>query len=64
MICKYPMFTPDNQYIGHAGLELRLENLLRPLIQANLEDPIHHFYIITDQDELLTVEHGRITLIT
>ncbi len=64
IVCKYPMFLGRGQYIGHAGIELRLETLLRPLLRANLADPVHELYIITKQGELLTICSGKISLIS
>ncbi len=46
MICRYPVFARDGRYIGTAGLELRVNRILAPLLNAHINDPDHQFYVI------------------
>ena len=61
--CRYPLFTPRNEFLGLAGIETRLEKMLEPLIQANLADPIHELYILTRQGTALFLSGGKVELI-
>lgn len=46
IVCRYPMYNARNEFLGVAAVEMRLDNLLRPLIEANKADPIHKFYYV------------------
>lgn len=61
--CKYPMFSRQDQFIGLAGIELRLEKLLLPLLKANQADPVHELYIITKQGNVLFISNGKLELV-
>lgn len=61
--CRYPLFTPQNKFLGLAGIETRLEKMLEPLIRANQADPIHKLYLLTKQGSALRITGGRIELI-
>lgn len=61
---KYPMFAARDRYLGYAGLELRLETLLRPLLRANLADPVHELYLVSRrQGSILQISNGNVALV-
>ena len=62
--CRYPMFARDGNFLGVAGLELRLECLLAPLIQAHNADPIHELYLLDHEGSVVTVRNGKLLLLT
>ena len=61
--CRYPLFTPQNQFLGLAGIETKLEKMLEPVIRANQTDPIHKLYLLTRQGSALRITGGKIELI-
>ena len=61
--CRYPMFARNGDFLGVAGLELRLECLLAPLIQAHNADPIHELYLLDHEESVVTVRNGKLVLL-
>ena len=61
--CRYPLFTPQNKYLGLAGIETRLEKMLEPLIRANQADPVHKLFLLTKQGTALRITGGKLELI-
>ena len=61
--CRYPMYGRDGKFLGVAGLELRLERLLAPLIQANNADPIHELYLLDHEGCVVTIRNGKLHLL-
>ena len=61
--CRYPLFTPQNKFLGLAGIETRLEKMLEPLILANQADPVHELYLLTGHGTALYIAHGKVELI-
>jgi len=62
--CRYPMFAKNGNFLGIAGLELRLERLLAPLVKANDMDPVHELYLLDHNGNAVTVHEGRIVLLS
>ena len=62
--CRYPMFARNGNFLGIAGLELRLERLLAPLVKANDMDPVHELYLLDHNGNAVTVHEGRIVLLS
>ena len=62
--CRYPMFARNGDFLGIAGLELRLERLLAPLVKANEMDPVHELYLLDQNGNAVTVHEGRIVLLS
>ncbi len=61
--CRYPMYgRGDDEYLGVAGLELRLEKLVYPVMLANALDPVHELYMVDNRNNILTVVKGTVFL--
>ena len=61
--CRYPMYGRDGRFLGVAGLELRLERLLDPLIRAHDADSIHELYLLDREGCVVTVRNGKLILL-
>ncbi len=60
IICRYPMYTHDGVFMGVAGLELRLEQVLAPLIEASVSIPDNRFYVVDNPRRLTALIDDRI----
>lgn len=60
--CRYPMYDAKDRFLGTAGLELRLEKVLAPLILAHIADPIHELYFIDRRNNIIAADSGRLLL--
>lgn len=58
--CRYPMFDRKGEFLGVAGLELRLDRLFEPVIRGYTLDPIHEFYYVGERNTVVTVLDDRL----
>lgn len=61
--CRYPLFDDDGRYLGQARLELRLDALLLPLLDANSRDPVHKLFVIFADGSVVTAADGKVAFV-
>ncbi|NMD85635.1 protein kinase [Victivallis vadensis] len=44
--CSYPLYSPRKEFLGFAGIELRVSKLFASVLQARRDDPVHEFYYV------------------
>ncbi len=61
MICRHPLYDDGGSYLGCAGLELRMENVLEPLMEASRMTNGHKFYFIDiPGHKVVMIDKGRV----
>ncbi len=46
IVCRYPMRKENKEFIGVAGVEMRLESILYPIMKAHKANPDLRFYFV------------------
>ena len=60
--CRYPLYSTGKEFLGIAGLELRLEETFGALIRAHRADPAHELYFVGRHDQVVAVTGGGLQL--
>ena len=53
--CRYPLYTTAKEFLGIAGLELRLEETFEPLVRAHRADPVHELYFVGRHNQVVAI---------
>lgn len=52
--CSYPLYSPRKEFLGFAGIELRVSKLFASVLQAYLDDPVHEYYYIGRHHQVIS----------
>lgn len=60
--CIYPLFSTRKEFLGFAGIELRVAKLFDSVLKAHQADSVHEYYYIGRHNHVLSFDNNGITM--